>query len=124
MPDKDIRAHEHRDKKRLNNPEAGIALNNVGQYSDSKTYKFDPHLDPSLDWTSKAESTELTIRTQAIHIHERINPKSIIDALRHQPASSGGGARQTLARRWASFTGWNKVLSTPEHLVESSHCWW
>ena len=90
---KDIRDHTHKDKKRPNNPQVDIAHHDDNRGDESKTYKYDPHLDPSLEWASKAESEELIVKTQSIHVHERINPKSIIDALRKHSADNRGGGK-------------------------------
>ena len=43
-----------------------------------KTYQFDPHLDPTLQWAGKAEGTSFEVPTSSIHIHESIKPHSII----------------------------------------------
>ena len=47
-----------------------------------KTYAFDPHLDPQLVWAGKAERTSLEVPSISLHVHERIDPKSIIAAVR------------------------------------------
>ena len=43
-----------------------------------KTYQFDPHLDPTLQWAGKAEGMSFDVPTSSIHIHESIKPHSII----------------------------------------------
>ena len=43
-----------------------------------KTYQFDPHLSPSLQWAGKAEGTSFDVPTSSIHIHESIKPFNII----------------------------------------------
>ena len=43
-----------------------------------KTYQFDPHLDPTLQWAGKAESMNFRVPTSSIHIHESIKPLNII----------------------------------------------
>ena len=43
-----------------------------------KTYQFDPHLDPTLQWAGKAEGTSFEVPTSSIHIHESIKPHSLI----------------------------------------------
>jgi adenine-specific DNA-methyltransferase len=47
-----------------------------------KTYAFDPHLDPSLQWAGKAERTSFEVPTVSLHVHERIDPRSVIEAVR------------------------------------------
>ena len=48
----------------------------------TKGYAYDPHLDPSLQWAGKAERTSFEIPTISLHVHERIDPRSIIEAVR------------------------------------------
>jgi adenine-specific DNA-methyltransferase len=54
-----------------NDPEAG-----------KKAYAFDPHLDPQLVWAGKAEHTSFEVPTVSLHVHERIDPESIVAAAR------------------------------------------
>ena len=47
-----------------------------------KTYAYDPHMDPSLQWAGKAEHASFEIPTVFLHVHERIDPRTIIEAVR------------------------------------------
>ncbi len=50
---------------------------------------------PYLNWTGKAERTSFDVGTVSLHVHERIDPMSILSALRKQmknPSPSGRGA--------------------------------
>ncbi|QXP94332.1 DUF559 domain-containing protein [Methylococcus capsulatus] len=49
---------------------------------------------PYLNWTGKAERTSFEVDTVSLHVHERIDPATIIAAVQKQPknASSGGRA--------------------------------
>ncbi len=50
---------------------------------------------PYLNWTGKAERTSFDVDTVSLHVHERIDPMSILSALRKQmknPSPSGRGA--------------------------------
>ncbi len=49
-----------------------------------KTYAYDPHLDPQLVWAGKAEHTSFEVPTVSLHVHERIDPRTIIEAVRKQ----------------------------------------
>ncbi len=40
-----------------------------------KTYAYDPHLDPQLQWAGKAEHTSFELPTVSLHVHERIAVK-------------------------------------------------
>lgn len=74
---RDIEAYTHDDKKRTNNPPVGMAQHDKTE-EKIKTYQFDPHLDPTLQWAGKAEGTSFEVPTSSIHIHESIKPHSII----------------------------------------------
>jgi adenine-specific DNA-methyltransferase len=79
-----IESYEHRDKERANNPPVGLVTPetdpDAGQ--KKKRYAYDPHLDPQLVWAGKAEHTSFEVPTVSLHVHERIEPRSIIKAVR------------------------------------------
>jgi adenine-specific DNA-methyltransferase len=84
-----IEQYEHKDKKRVNNPPVGL----VTAHSDNggfrqKTYAYDPHIDPQLQWAGKAEHTSFDVPTVSLHVHERIDPCRIIEELRKEPEAS------------------------------------
>jgi len=77
--------YEHKDKKRLNNPPVGLVdahTDNGGQ--KKRTYQYDPHLDPQLQWAGKAEHTSFAVPTVSLHVHERIDPRRIIEQVRKE----------------------------------------
>ena len=74
---RDVEAYTHDDKKRTNNPPVGMAQHDKAE-ERVKTYQFDPHLDPTLQWAGKAEGMSFDVPTSSIHIHESIKPHSII----------------------------------------------
>jgi len=79
-----IAAYEHRGKERVNNPPVGLVTPetdpDAGQ--KKKRYAYDPHLDPQLVWAGKAEHTSFEVPTVSLHVHERIDPRTIIEAVR------------------------------------------
>ena len=75
---KDIEQYKHSDKSRPNNPQVGMVSNANDSDTAKKQYSFDPHLDPTLVWSGKEEQSNLEVDTVSIHVHERIDPKSII----------------------------------------------
>ena len=83
---KPIEQYEHKGKQRVNNPPVGLVTPDtdpdVKSGQPKKTYQFDPHLDPQLVWAGKAEHTSFEIPTVSLHVHERIDPRSIIEAVR------------------------------------------
>ena len=84
-----IESYEHRDKRRLNNPPVGLVTPETDRDAGRKTYAYDPHLDPQLQWAGKAEHTSFEVPTVSLHVHERIDPRTIIEATRKR---NGNGA--------------------------------
>jgi adenine-specific DNA-methyltransferase len=82
---KSIEQYEHKDKQRLNNPPVGLvdAHTDNGGYK-KKTYQYDPHLDPQLQWAGKAEHTSFDVPTVSLHVHERIDPRRIIETVKKE----------------------------------------
>ncbi|BCX11194.1 MAG: hypothetical protein KatS3mg067_0132 [Thermosynechococcus sp.] len=91
-----IESYEHRDKQRPNNPPAGLVTPDtdpdVGQ--QKRTYAYDPHLEPQLVWAGKAEHTSFEVPTVSLHVHERIDPRSIIEAVRKDSGQCSVASRQ------------------------------
>ncbi len=83
---KPIEQYEHKGKQRVNNPPVGLVTPDtdpdVKAGQAKKQYQYDPHLDPQLVWAGKAEHTSFEIPTVSLHVHERIDPRSIIEAVR------------------------------------------
>ena len=77
-----IEQYSHKDKKRVNNPPVGLVTPETDKDGGKQKYAYDPHLDPSLQWAGKAERTSFEVPTVSLHVHERIDPRSIIEAVR------------------------------------------
>ena len=84
-----IEAYDHTGQARLNNPPVGLVSPETDRDAGRKTYEYDPHLDPQLQWTGKAEHTSFEVPTVSLHVHERIDPRTIIEAARKR---NGAGA--------------------------------
>ena len=83
-----IESYDHRDKERLNNPPVGLVTPQTDTDAGRQTYAYDPHLDPQLDWAGKAEHTSFEVPTVSLHLHERIEPRTIIEAVRKSNGSA------------------------------------
>jgi adenine-specific DNA-methyltransferase len=99
-----IERYEHKDKKRINNPPVGLVTTDtdpplpthkvydyiepVPTVKPGKDLDYDPHLDPQLVWAGKKEHTSFEVPTVSLHVHERIDPHTIIDAVRKRNGSS------------------------------------
>jgi adenine-specific DNA-methyltransferase len=79
---KPVEQYDHKDKERINNPPVGLVTSETDKETGKKTYAYDPHLDPQLQWAGKAEHTSFEVPTVSLHVHERIDPITIIDAVR------------------------------------------
>ncbi len=79
-----IESYTHDDKERVNNPPVGLVSHKTDQDGDAKTYSHDPHIDPELSWCGKAERISFEVPTVSLHVHERIDPRTILEAVRRQ----------------------------------------
>lgn len=86
---KPIEQYEHKDKKRINNPPVGLVTPETDIDKPKKTYAYDPHLDPQLQWAGKAEHLTFEVPTVSLHVHERIDPRTIIEAVRKTNGEKG-----------------------------------
>jgi adenine-specific DNA-methyltransferase len=83
--EEDVEAYRHETETRKNVVPAGLASYDT-VIPKPKQYAYDPHLDPQLVWTGKAENTSFEVPTVSLHIHERIAPEAIIRSIRREPA--------------------------------------
>ena len=78
----EVKQYVHDDQKRVNNPPVGLVTAETDHLNGKKTYSFDPHLDPQLQWAGKTEGLSFDVDTVSLHVHERIDPLTIIEAVR------------------------------------------
>ena len=72
----DVDAYKHKKETRKNVVPVGLASYDTSAPKPKpKKYEYDPHLDPELVWTGKAENTSFEVSTVSLHIHERIAPE-------------------------------------------------
>ena len=124
----EILAYQHK-AKRANNPEVGMVTPDSDPDEGVKTWKYDPHIDPALqfdvkrstiekviddalatsdaaqmrsaldklrkmsepylNWAGKAERTSFEVDTVSLHVHERIDPATILRAIRKRMTKKG-----------------------------------
>ena len=113
---KKLEHYEHKGKKRLNNPPVGLVNPQTDQDAPKKKYKYDPHLDPQLIWAGKAEHTSFQVPTVSLHVHERIDARTIIDAVKKK---NGDGKQQSLF----SFMEENPPLREAVEFYKHKHNW-
>lgn len=78
----DVQDFRHSKVRRKNNPPAGLAPTYEVQERQATHYTYDPHLDPQLVWSGKAEHPSFEVDLISLHIHERISTRAILDAVR------------------------------------------
>lgn len=126
-----IERYEHMDKKRVNNPPVGLVTSETDPPATTrKSYEFDPHLDPQLVWAGKKEHTSFEVPTVSLHVHERLDPRTIIEAIRRrngvfQPSLFERPAEQLPLRDAIDFykhsNGWsNRLIAGDSLLVMNS----
>src|SRR5450756_850363 len=81
---KPIKQYTHEGEKRANNPPVGLVTPETDLDGKAKTYAYDPHLDPQLTWAGKKEHTSFEVPTVSLHVHERIDPLTIIEAVKRR----------------------------------------
>jgi len=87
--EKPIEQYAHTDKDRANNPHVGLVTPaSDPDTGEKKKYEYDPHLDPQLQWAGKAEHTSFEVPTVSLHVHERIDPKRIMDSVKKEHEGS------------------------------------
>ncbi|MBI4570013.1 MAG: site-specific DNA-methyltransferase, partial [Planctomycetes bacterium] len=127
-----IRSYEHPGKKRPNNPPVGLATAKTDLPAAKKTYAYDPHLDPTLVWAGKKERASFDVPTVSLHVHERIDPRTVIEAVRKkngdprwQPSLFQEPAQQLSRAKAIQFYqhphGWsNRLIAGDSLLVMNS----
>ena len=79
-----IEQYDHKGQRRKNNPPVGLVTEATDRDEPRKRYAYDPHLDPTLTWAGKAEHTSFEVPTVSLHVHERIDPKTIMETVRRK----------------------------------------
>ena len=90
---RNIENYAHKGKERVNNPPVGLVTPQTDRDAGRKAYTHDPHLDPQLGWAGKAEHASFEVPTVSLHVHERIDPRTIVEAARKR---NGAKSQQSL----------------------------
>ena len=65
-PSVSVEQNDHRTASRLNNPPIGLVDEAESPFGKSKTYQYDPHIDPTLNWDIRDSLLEDLIESAAI----------------------------------------------------------
>ena len=79
-----IETYAHSGKERANNPPVGLVTPATDPESGRMSYAHDPHIDPQLSWAGKGERTSFDVPTVSLHVHERIDSRSVIEGIRRR----------------------------------------
>ncbi|MGR3914542.1 MAG: site-specific DNA-methyltransferase [Gammaproteobacteria bacterium] len=110
--------YAHAGETRANNPPAGLVTPGTDpDEGASKQWAYDPHIDPQLQWAGKAEGVSFEVRTVSLHVHERIDPRSIIEQVRRR--NGGNGAQISLFESAAE----NPPLREAIEFYQHAHNW-
>lgn len=110
-----IDQYTYPEKKRLNNPPVGLVTPGTDKDDPKKKYQYDPHLDPRLDWAGKAEHTSFEIDTVSLHVHERIDPITVISGVRKQVSEEEEVCQLSLFEKPANYRPLREAIDFYKH---------
>jgi adenine-specific DNA-methyltransferase len=129
-----IDRYEHKGKKRINNPPVGLVtpetdpplpthkvydyIEPVPTVKPGKELDYDPHLDPQLVWAGKKEHASFEVPTVSLHVHETIDPRTIVEAVRKRNGN-GGPVQPSLFERPEEKLSLHDAIDFYKH----SHGW-
>lgn len=119
---KDIKNYKQTGKRK-NIPEVGLVSSATDMVGEKKKYAFDPYLDPQLQWSGKAEKNEFEVDTVSLHVHERIDPKSLIEKLKVKSESQVAQASGQLELNFFDNPGFEKPLNKALQFYEHEQDW-
>ena len=77
-----VESYAHTCEDRANNPPVGLVTPDTDPDTTGKEYWHDPHIDPELSWAGKKQHASFEVPTVSLHVHERIDPRTIIETVR------------------------------------------
>jgi adenine-specific DNA-methyltransferase len=110
------------DATRKNNPPAGLIDLDRPPAQPTRKYSYDPHLDPQLQWSGKAERTSFDVDVVSLHIHERVSTQAIMRAVKREEAQRDLFAQGALPPDqavdfYAHDVGWSNRLVLGDSLL-------
>ena len=116
--------YDHKDKTRVNNPPVGLVTPQTDPDPEKKkTYQYDPHLDPQLVWAGKAERCSFQVPMVSLHVHERIDPRTIIRAVQKRNGSGSPTSGKLLQRSLFEEPTENPPLREAIDFYRHPHGW-
>ncbi len=116
--------YHHKGKTRVNNPPVGLVTPQTDpDPEEKKTYQYDPHLDPQLVWAGKAERCSFQVPTVSLHVHERIDPRTIIRAVQKRNGDGSGSPGKLVQRSLFEEPQENPPLREAIDFYRHAHGW-
>ena len=112
-----VKQYIHNDKTRINNPPVGLVTAESDQLNGKKTYKFDPHIEPQLQWAGKAEGISFDVDSVSLHVHQRIDPLTIIQAVKKKEMQEG-------SKLYFGILNLQKITRRSEKRLNSTNTRW
>ena len=122
MTKKDIKNYKQTGKRK-NIPEVGLVSSATDKVGEKKKYAFDPYLDPQLQWSGKVEKNELEVDTVSLHVHERIDPKTLIEKLKAKSEAKAPQVSGQLELNFFDNPGFEKPLNKALQFYEHEQDW-
>ena len=119
---KDIKNYKQTGKRK-NIPEVGLVTSATDKVEGKKKYVFDPYLDPQLQWSGKVEKNELEIDTVSLHVHERIDPKTLMEKLKAKSESEVPQGSGQLELNFFDSPGYEKPLNKALQFYKHEQDW-
>jgi adenine-specific DNA-methyltransferase len=116
-----VEDYRHDEASRLNNPEAGLARYET-EPTPRRSWTYDPHLDPQLQWAGKAERSAFDVDAVSLHVHERLSSAAIVSSLQRQQLQLDLFADPQLERSaevefYQHAVGWSNRLVLGDSLI-------
>ena len=119
---KDIKNYKQTGRRK-NIPEVGLVTSATDKVEGQKKYVFDPYLDPQLQWSGKVEKNELEIDTVSLHVHERIDPKTLMEKLKAKSESEVPQGSGQLELNFFDSPGYEKPLNKALQFYKHEQDW-
>src|SRR6266536_1869357 len=117
------KVYRHDEARRVNNPEAGLAIYETGEppqvrfeHRVTTEQSWDPHNAPQLVWNGKSEAGDIRVDAVGVHVHERISAEAIA-----RTVQKNGGIQLSLDLFADSTLDPSRELQVYQHGVDWSN---
>ena len=114
-----ITYYEHPDKQRVNNPPVGLVTPDTDPDAGQEDLRIRPAPRPAVSLGGQGRAYLLEVPTVSLHVHERIDPRTIIEAVRASPTATGAPEQLSLFARLDE----NPPLREAIEFYQHAHGW-